>query len=332
MITILARSAWNRGPSQGVKAAMNRTVPGLLVVLLVLSACAASGGTPGSSPGGSGSPPPTGGDGIEHPTGTDPILVVSTAGGMLPVNMQVTTMPSFVLLGDGRVIVQGAQALIFPGPALPALMVRTLNEDGIQAVLEAARDTNLFDSDLDLRAAQNVNTDGVDTVFQLHAGGRDVTVSVYMLGALSDPAIGNPPGVTPADIEADRVLSQFMNGLTTLDSSVEASAWADPAWQTFEPDAFRLFVRDVTGEQIDGGDLPGQVRDWPTDDDPATIGEELVDFGDGTRCVAVEGDAAATWLAELNASNQQTTWTTDGENRYMIQARPLLPHEDVACP
>lgn len=312
---------------------MNRTVPGLLAVLLVLSACASSGGAPGSSPGGSGSSPPTaGGDGIDHPAGTDPILVVRSAGGMLRAQDQVTNMPTFVLLGDGRVIVQGAQALIFPGPALPALMTRRLNEDGIQAVLEAAAATNLFQSDLELRAAQNVVTDGVDTVFELHSGGRDVTVTVYMLGSISDPAMGSAPGVTPEDIAADRTLSQFLNGLTSLDTSVDASAWADPSWQTYEPDAVRLYVRDVTGQPLDGGDLPRQVRDWPTEDDPATIGEELVDFGDGTRCVAVDGGVAAAWLAELNAANQQTTWTTDGETRYLIQARPLLPYEDVACP
>ena len=41
-------------------------------------------------------------------------------------------------------IMQGAQTLEFPGPALPALIERTLTEEGIQAVLEAVEDTNLF--------------------------------------------------------------------------------------------------------------------------------------------------------------------------------------------
>ena len=56
---------------------------------------------------------------------------------MVPVQMQVANMPLFILLGDGRVILPGAQVMSFPGPALPALQERRLNEDGIQAVLEA---------------------------------------------------------------------------------------------------------------------------------------------------------------------------------------------------
>ncbi len=42
---------------------------------------------------------------------------------------------------------------------------------------------------------------------------------------------------------------------------------------------------------VDGGGLPEQVREWPTDDDPAAFGDEETFFGDGTRCGVVDGDA-----------------------------------------
>jgi hypothetical protein len=74
------------------------------------------------------------------------------------------------------------------------------------------------------------------------------------------------------------------------------------------------------------------VREWPTDDDPATVGEEQPTFGNGTRCLVVEGEAAATWLAELEAANQNTQWTDDGDRRFTVLARPLLPGEAAACP
>jgi len=234
------------------------------------------------------------------------------------------------MLGDGRVIMQGAQTLEFPGPALPALMERTLNEAGIQEVLAAVAETNLFTSDLELRGASNVIADATDTVFTLNAGGAEVTVSVYGLGML-DPSLGTPQGVTSGEIQAHGVLSSLRDSLMTLDTAVSAEGWETETWQPYEPEAFRLYVRDVSGEPVDA-DLPGQVREWPTDDDPAAFGEEMEGFGDGTRCGVIEGDPGATWLEELANANQNTLWTDDGERRFTVQPRPLLPGEEAVCP
>ncbi|MEO7295619.1 MAG: hypothetical protein ABIZ57_05715, partial [Candidatus Limnocylindria bacterium] len=116
--SILAGNSWNRLATLGVHAAMKRTLPGLVVVLLLLAACAASGASPGSSQGESpgASPPPSsdGSDGggigaIEHPTDSEAVLVVDSAGGFVPVQFMATRLPAFVLLGDGRVIMQGMQ-------------------------------------------------------------------------------------------------------------------------------------------------------------------------------------------------------------------------------
>ena len=319
---------------------MKRTVPGLFIVLLVLSACAASGGTPGGSSGESpgessgGSSPPGGSDdqgAIEHPTGSDPILVVDSAGGFVPVQFMATRLPMFVMLGDGRVIMQGMQTLEFPGPALTPLIERTLTEEGIQAVLGEVEATNLFTSDLDLRGAQNVIADAADTIFILNAGGQEVTISIYGLGALP-PDMEAPPGVPSGEIEAHRILGGLNEGLMTLDTILPADAWEAEGWQPYEPEAFRLYVRDVTSEPIEGGDLPEQVREWPTEDDPGAFGEEVSFFGDGTRCGVVDGELGVTWLAELNAATQMTLWTDDGDRRFSVMARPVLPHEDPACP
>ena len=127
------------------------------------------------------------------------------------------------------------------------------------------------------------------------------------------------------------MLSQFRDALMTIDTSVPGGAWESEGWQPYTPTAIRLYVRDVTGEPIEGGELPGVVREWPTDDDPAAFGEEVPVFGDGTRCGVVEGEAAATWFAELSASTQQTIWTSDGENRFTVLPRPLLPGEEPSC-
>jgi hypothetical protein len=315
---------------------MKRILPGLVVVLIVLTACAAPGAS-GESSDGSTAPSGSGGGGdddvgaIEHPTGAEPVLVVDSAGGFAMPQMLATRLPTFVLLGDGRVIMQGMQTLEFPGPALPALIERTLTEDGIQEVLNAVEETNLFTADLELRGAQNVVADASDTLFILNAGGQEVTITIYGLGALL-PDMDPPPGMNSGEIDAHRILGQLNEGLLTLDTWLPADAWETEGWQPYEPEAFRLYVRDVTGEPVEDGDLPEQVREWPTDDDPAAFGEEVAFFGDGTRCGVVEGELGATWLAELSAATQMTLWTDDGDRRFSVMARPVLPHEDPACP
>ena len=332
---------------------MKRILPSLLVLLLLVTACAASGGaapstggSAGESPDPSASPPSAepspsddGGDGsgsggIDHPTAADePILVVSSEGGFVMVDMLAVQMPSFVLLGDGRVILQGMQTLEFPGPALPPLQERTLTDDGIQQVLAELEGTGLFTGGaLELNGMQNVVADASNTVFTLDAGGLESRVSVYGLGAWSPDFGEPPPGVDPGELEAHQVLTRLNDSLLLIDTAVPASAWESQGWQPYEPDAFLLYVKDVTGQPVEGGDLPEQVREWPTGDDPATLGEEAANFGDGTRCVVAEGDAGATWFTELTQANQMTTWTTDGEDRWSVRARPLLPHEERACP
>ncbi len=310
---------------------MKRIAPGLLVLAILLAAC--SSGGPGTSPHPEGS---SGGRDIEHPTGSDEaIVVIDMSGGFVPVEFMTTHLPNFVLLGDGRVIVQGAQTLQFPGPALPALMERTLTEEGIQTVLRAIGDTDLFGADLHLRGAANMVADAPDTVFIVNAGGQEVTVSVYGLGTLS-PAQGQepPPGVSSAEMEAHGVLQQLYEQMLALESWLPANAWEDEGWQPYEPEGFRLYVRGVTGEPQEAGEVPRQVRPWPTDADPAAFGEEQATFGNGTRCGAVEGEEAAVWLEELSSANQLTLWapSADPEARFSVLVRPLLPHEEATCP
>lgn len=322
---------------------MKRTVPGLLVMLLVLSACAGGGGSqppsadPSRSPDAS-EPPPSSpadsdgngtGGGVEHPTGSEAVIVVRLAGGMIPAQMQVGEVPIFTLLGDGRVIVRGVQTLEFPGPILPALLERRLTEEGIQLVLASLDETNLFIGDLENRVAASVVSDASDTIFTVHAGGRTSVVTAFGLGTMP-PDMEPPPGTVAAELEAYRVLTALNDRLMTLDTWLPADAWATDSWQAYRPEAFRLYVRDVT-DQPEDEELPGQQIPWPTDEDPATFGEEMTDFGDGTRCGVVQGEAGATWLAALMEAKQNTTWTF-GDRRYAVTPRPLLPDEEAACP
>lgn len=317
---------------------MNRTVPlaAALIVVVLLAACAASGQVPG--PTGPASPGDSddgggGGDGaIEHPTGADePILLVESTGGFVPLEFMVTQLPSFALYGDGTVVQQGMQTLEFPGPALPALVERRLSPEGIQAVLAAVQDTNAFGTSRELRGAMNVVADASDTVFTVNAGGREVIVSIYGLGTLM-PDMEPPPGMPAGEMEAHETLFALQDQLLMLDSWLPASAWATDGWQPYQAERFRLYVRDVTGEPVEGGEMPQQVMEWPVEGDPAAFGEEQPFFGNGTRCGAVEGDDGRAWLEALSAAKQNTLWSDDGDRRFSVMPRPLLPHEETACP
>jgi len=304
---------------------MKRTVPGLFLLLLTLSACRAMGGAPPT-----GSPEPSGDDArVEHPSGAEPIFMIDWQGGLVPVQYKATRTPAFVMYGDGRVLMLGAQTMEYPGPALPPLMQRTLSESGIQAILAEVIDTGMFEADRRLDGAMNVVADANDTVFTLNAGGREVTVSIYGLGTLM--ADMDVPMISDEEIEAHRTLEALNNALM-FEDWLPADAWLDETWDSYEADAFRLYVRDVTDQPTEDDGLTPMVRDWPTNDDAAVFGVEQPLFGDGTRCGTVSGEAGATWAAELSTAKQTTTWTDANDRRYSVQARPLLPHEAGACP
>ena len=286
--------------------------PLALALSVLLSACSqGSGGSSGP---------------IAHPSGDDAILRVEYRGGMIR-DFFLTGFPPFTLAGDGRVIVPGAQIDIFPQPALPAVNVRRLTEDGIQAVLNQVARTGLFGSSVEFRGAQNFVADGGDTVFILHAGGKDVTITVFGLGGL-DPA-GNYPGLPEAELAAHRTLSRLFDQLSNLDPQLPAGAWADASWKPYVPDAIRLLVRNADADPPDESGLGNQLIDWPGDSDPATFGDPA---SDGTiRCGVVSGQEAKDWYATLTGANQLARFVK-GDHRYEVTVRFQLPDEPLECP
>lgn len=286
--------------------------PAAIVLALALTAC--------SSPGASIGP-------IDHPTGDNLVLRMSYSGGMAGPILDSIGFPPFTLVGDGRVIVPGAQIDIFPGPALPAVNVRRLSEAGIQAVLNEVARTALFGTSIKFNGAQNCVMDAGDTVFTLHADGHEVTVSVYGLGTI-DPTNGCP-GVSSAEQAAHRSLQRLSERLTTLESWLPASAWAETSSHPYQPDALRLVVRNADADPPDGSGLGNPQLNWPDTSDPATFGDTVL--FDGQRCGVVSGQAAQDWYAALSTANQLTRFVKD-DHRYQVTVRFILPDEPLECP
>lgn len=248
-------------------------------------------------------------------------------GGFVMPEFIILGFPPFTMTGDGRVIVPGAQIEIFPGPALPAANVRRLTEDGIQQVLNEVARSGAFGVSIEYRGAQNFVADANDTVFTLHADGQDVVVVVYALGFI-DPAAQNQ-GITAAEIAAHGALSRLSDRLQTLDAWLPASAWAEPTWRPFEPEAMRLLVRNADADEPDDSGVGNALLDWPEGSDPAAFGDET--FTGTHRCGVVSGEEAAGWYELLSGANQLTRFVHD-EHRYEVTVRFMLPDEEPECP
>lgn len=288
-----------------------------LVAMLLLSSCARFGGGPS----------PTHDGFIRHPAGDELVFGIAYAGGFVPLEFQFTSLPLFSLMGDGRVIVQGAQTDIYPGRLLPALNVRRLTEDGLQAVLQIVKDSGQFGSSVEWRGAQNFVADASDAIFTLRAHYRQVIVKVYALGTF-DPDDAQP-GLAAEEVAAHRALSPLVDRLTYPDGWLPANAWADDAWQPYESTALRLLVRNADGDPPDDAGIANNLVAWPGPTDPAAFGGKtnVAEL----RCGVVSGEEAQSWYDLLETANQLTRFT-DGGHSYEVSVRPLLPDEAETCP
>jgi hypothetical protein len=287
-----------------------------LLGTFILSACAGSGA----------SASPTPDDQIGHPEGDELVLRVEYAGGMVA-NSHITNIPTFSMTGDGRVIVLGAQIDLFPGPALPPVLVRKLSEAGVQAVLQAVAASRQFASSVEWRGAQNFVADAANTVFTLHADGRDVVVDVYGLGTFADGQ--QPPNVPASEVAAHKALVTLNDRLTTLEQWLPADSWVDPAWDSYAAESLRLLLRNADADPPDDTGIGNTLIEWPVAGDAEAFGRPT--SLDGYRCGVVSGEDAQAWYEVLESANQMTRWVS-GEHRYEVTVRPLMPDEAKDCP
>ena len=265
---------------------------------------------------------------IEHPGGDALVFRIEASGGFVGVDSLFTGVPSFSLLGDGRLIEPGAVDAIYPGPALAPLLVRTLSESGLQAVLREIAATGLFTQDRDFNGAEGTVMDASTTNFTLHADGREVRISVYALGAFDAGTV--PSGVTANELAAHRALTALSARLTSLDTWLGAGAWSDRQSRPYQASALRLLVRNADADGPDASGIANQLVAWPVARDPATFGTP-VSTAQGARCGVVTGADATTWLAALESANSLTRFVAAG-HRYAVTPRPLLPGEPTTCP
>jgi hypothetical protein len=277
---------------------------GTVVLGLTLSGCArfAAGSEPSPSP------TPT-------PLPDSLALRVETGGGFVAPSFALRQVPQFTLLADGRVITQGPQITIYPGPALPNLLARSLTPEGVQAIVDAAREAGLDGPD-HAYDRQTV-ADAPTTTFTFVEGSRTHVISVYALDVGGAP-IADAGGSD--EVQARRALSEFRSKLFDLERWLPAG-FVGPE-STFEAHAIRVYVQEpATSDRT----LAQEPIDWPLAEPLATFGLPVPDQP-ALRCGTVGGDDLDTLRPRFEQSNELTPWRSDGTS-YMLILRPLLPDE-----
>ena len=252
-------------------------------------------------------------DPLAHPMGSDElVLQVTTGGGFVPIEYNLTSMPEFSLYGDGRVIVSGPVDAIYPGPALPNLQTTVVSEDVIVEILSAAQEAGLLRTGVDY--GQPGIADGPTTTFVINVGGTSFRSDIYALGM--DSGDGN---LTAEQQQARAIVQDLRSNLVDLTGFVSEP----PSWAPYEYSALAVFSRAVDPTAGPGGtDVMPNVLDWPLAD-LSTAGSEVME---GVRKIVVSGEDLDTLRPLLSQATQISLWRSGGSS-YNLSFRPLLPDE-----
>lgn len=240
-------------------------------------------------------------------------------GGLAGPDRDALTVPQVSIYADGRVISEGAQIAIYPGPALPPLMLSRLSPVGLARVMDEAARTGLTGGDrhFPMRGIADVHT----TSFTVVVDGETHVVTVDGLGLEA----GHEEQFDATERQARQAMLDFQGALTYLPPWLGTDLIADGL--PYEFDELRIVARP--GLPPVEPDLAQPEILWPLSGSLATIGEPYP-MGENARCVTVAGDDLQTLLPVAMGANQLTLWESEGE-RYELLFRPLLPDE-TGCP
>lgn len=322
-----------------------KALPALLVLAFTITACSsgaapppdASGSPrPPASPPGSASPsdpanpaPTTAAPSPSAPASPEPsgsggasgdlVLRVGVDGGLAGPDQNALSIPQISIYADGRVISQGAQIAIYPGPALPPLMLSRLSPAGLDRVLEQAAVAGLAGDDRDypMPSVADVQT----TIFTVVVDGDAHVVTAEGLGLES----GREGELDATELQTRRAMLEFQGALTNLQPWLGTDLIAEGL--PYEFDELRVFARPGLPPAEPG--LAQPDLEWPLPEPLASFGEPYP-MGQDARCGTVSGDDLQMLLPMAMSANQLTPWESDGE-RYELLFRPLLPDES-GCP
>jgi hypothetical protein len=275
----------------------------LLLVGLLVAGCSAG---PSATPTPSAAPSPT----AAPPDSNVAVVRIDQTGGMLPSWITLEQYPAVAVYADGRVITPGPMVELYPGPALPNLIVTRVTQAGLAQILDLAAGAGLRGADRML--GEPLLDSGTTNFTVVTAQGRHVS----QVWQLSDPG---------AESEA---LRQFQDALLGLRTWLAAEVVGED--EPFEWDRLRFISSPADPGQAPDPQL-ATIVDWPLEQLEPLAGMGIaVDEQGGYRCALVEGQDLDTLRPALATANELTFWRS-GDRTYALRLHPLLP-DDEPCP
>jgi hypothetical protein len=240
----------------------------------------------------------------------------ATATQAIPPIDQFPIPPVVTITGDGTYITVGPQDAMYPGPALPNLLGRPIDDAGRAAILAEAQRLGLLSGQTDWTADPGV-PGGVTGRLELTVDGRRITLTgspESTIECVTTPCEA-PPG-TPAAFAA------FWAALQ------DPASWLGDRVGAEEPYVAESYALLVGPPPPPEASIPTPVIDWPLDASPGTFGRPVAN--DTRRCGSVTGSDATTLRPSLEQATQASPWSQDPTTSATlgIVARPFVPGED----
>jgi hypothetical protein len=235
-------------------------------------------------------------------------LTLNTGGGFTPWQYAATNIPQ-LSIGDGRAIYAGPEVAIFPGPALPNVLTRTIDATGLANIAKVLTDAGLVGAPIDFGLPGVTDMPSTRLVFVI--GTKTYEHDAYALDFTDADQ-----GLTAAKKASRIKLRGAVAAITVLDK-VAAGHVGDEA--PYEATGYELWGTVFDPASV--GDGPAQpIIDWPH----LTIDLTPIPQG-GPLCIAADASVKATF-----ANANKMSVFRQGKLLVQIAPRPVLPGE-TAC-
>jgi hypothetical protein len=241
----------------------------------------------------------------------DLVLRVRTYGGMVPASIAVSELPELSVYGDGRVITTGPILDIYPGPALPGVLLQHIGPDRVRSLAKRSLEAGVG-TGMDL-GMPNVADAPATSITVLAESGLLTTSAVAL-------DIGDDDRLSGGQQEARKRLTDLVRSLRDLPGTLGKGAVDEPV--PYVPAKMAAVAHRWTEGQ---GGMPADPPpvDWPG---AAPLPGDPVQGRSGVNCLIAD---AGPVLAAAKAANARTPWVSGG-TRWEVGFRPLLP-EETSC-
>jgi hypothetical protein len=220
--------------------------------------------------------------------------------------------PSVVVFEDGTVVVPGATAAIYPGPAALPLFTGQLDDSTLDQLLTAAADAGMVGATPDVGDVGDLPiADAASTRVTVVVDGDERVVEAYALTEAGSNL--GQTGLDEPQMAARAALADLVAAVSDAATPVADEPYAADRYRVLASPPIDATTLDPAGPQ------PTEMA-WP---------DGLPEPVEG-MCVAITGDGAATLTTALEQANELTQWRL-GDRLFGLAVRPVLPHEPD-CP